>query len=415
MPGRTVPVLALCWAVLTIEGYDIAVFGAAVPYILRFQSWHLDQGDVGVLGSVALVGMLLGALLAGVLADRHGRRPALLTGVVVISCGMLLCSTAPTPLLFGAGRLLVGLGAGIVLPPTAALIAEFAPPGRRNLYQGIAFGGIGVGGLVSALAAITLAGADDFRVLFLVGALPPVALIPALLRWLPEPAEFVLARERGAGVRGGGTGSWRPLFEPGYAMRTVLFWSTTFLSLLLLFGVYTWVPVLMGRAGYSLGTSLVFLLTLNLGVVIGSLTAPWLADRFGGRKVIFASFGSAAAGLALLAQGPPSAVAYGLVAVIGAGAVNAQFLVNAFIAASYPTVRRGTALGAALGLGRIGGVLGPTYGSWLLADGVPVEVLACSRRSCRSDRSGRVEAGSAYGWDRVHWSGGSRRGGAWPN
>jgi MFS transporter, AAHS family, benzoate transport protein len=370
--GRPVPVLALCWAVLTIEGYDIVVFGAAVPQILSFQPWDLGRGDVGVLGSVALVGMLLGALLAGVLADRRGRRPALLIGVVVVSCGMLLCAAAPTPLLFGAGRLVVGLGAGIVLPTAAALIAEFAPPGRRNLYQGIAFGGIGVGGLLSALAAMMLAGAD-FRVLFLIGVLPPAVLVPVLLRWLPESAEFILARERGEGARArGGVGVWLPLFTRGYAIRTALFWSTTFLSLLLLFGAYTWLPVLMGRAGYSLGTSLAFLLTLNLGVVIGSLTAPWLADRLGRRKVIFVSFILAGAGFTLLAQGPPSALAYCLVGVIGAGAVNAQFLVNAFIAASYPTMHRGTALGAALGLGRLGGVLGPLYGGWLLAVGTPV-------------------------------------------
>jgi AAHS family benzoate transporter-like MFS transporter len=367
--GRAFPVLALCWATLILEGYDIVVFGAAVPHLLRYEPWSLDLGDVGLLGSVTLLGMLFGALLAGAPADRWGRRPILVTGVSVISCGMVLCAAAPTPLTFGVGRLIVGFGAGVVLPATSAMIAEFAPVGRRNLYQGLAFGGIGAGGLLSALAAITLAGAGDFRILFLVGALPSAALIPALLRWMPEPAEF-----RRAAARSARRDPWRVLLGPRYARRTAVFWSTTFLSLLLLFGAYTWLPVLMVRAGYSLGTSLAFLLVLNLGVVLGSLTAPWLADRFGARKIIFASFGVASAGFAVLGQGPPIAGAYALVAVIGAGAVNAQFLVNAFIAASYPTTLRATALGAALGIGRLGGVLGPLYGSWLLTAGVPVRV-----------------------------------------
>jgi MFS transporter, AAHS family, benzoate transport protein len=273
-------------------------------------------------------------------------------------------------LVFGIGRLVVGLGTGVLLPTAAAFVAEFAPPGRRNLYQGVVFGGIGVGGALSALAAIALAG-GGFRVMFLVGVLPAVVLVPVLLRWLPESEEFLVARGRAGGQRSTRAGSWLLLLSPGYAARTVLFWTATFLSLLVLFGAYTWLPVLMIRAGYDLGSSLGFLLVLNVGVVAGSLMSSGLADRFGGRRVIFGSFVSASAAFALLAQSPPMLAGYALVAVVGAGAVNAQFLVNAYVAASYPTLHRGTAVGAALGVGRLGGVLGPVYGGWLLADRLP--------------------------------------------
>jgi len=363
--------LALCWAVLIVEGYDIVVYGAAVPALLGVDAWGLSDREIGLLGSVALVGMLFGAVLAGPFADSRGRRPVLVGGVVVFSLGMVLCAAAPTPFVFGVGRLVVGLGTGVLLPTAAAFVAEFAPPGRRNLYQGVVFGGIGVGGALSALSAILLAD-SGFRAMFLVGVLPAVVLVPVLLRRLPESEEFLVARGGAAGRGSTRGGSWPLLLSRGYAARTLVFWATTFLSLLVLFGAYTWLPLLMNRAGYDLGSSLGFLLVLNVGVVAGSLMSSRLADRYGGRRVIFGSFGSASAAFALLAQGPPTLAGYALVAVVGAGAVNAQFLVNAYVAASYPTLHRGTAVGAALGVGRLGGVLGPVYGGWLLAERLPM-------------------------------------------
>ncbi|MFC6023459.1 MFS transporter [Plantactinospora solaniradicis] len=363
--------LALCWAVLVVEGYDIVVYGAAVPMLLRVDAWELGEREIGLLGSAALVGMLFGAIVASLFADRLGRRPVLVSGVVVFSFGMLVCAAAPTPVVFGGGRLVVGLGTGVLLPTAAAFVAEFAPPGRRNLYQGVVFGGIGVGGALSAVSAIALAG-SGFRAMFLVGVLPVVVLVPVLLRWLPESGEFLVARERAAGQPSIPAGSWPLLLSRDYASRTLLFWTATFLSLLVLFGSYTWLPLLMNRAGYDLGSSLRFLLALNFGVVAGSLMSSRLADRFGGRRVIFGSFVAASAAFALLAQAPPMLAGYALVAVVGVGAVNAQFLVNAYVAASYPTMHRGTAVGAALGIGRLGGVLGPVYGGWLLAERFPV-------------------------------------------
>jgi hypothetical protein len=150
----------------------------------------------------------------------------------------------------------------------------------------------------------------------------------------------------------GSAGSWRFLFGPGYPRRTLLFWATNFMSLLILYGVYTWLPVLLTRAGYDLGSAIALLLTLNLNMAAGAITSSWLADRLGRRRVIFTAFLCAAAGFILLTQEPPLLGAYVLVVIIGAGALGTQILVNAFVAASYPITHRATALGAALGVGR---------------------------------------------------------------
>ena len=125
---------------------------------------------------------------------------------------------------------------------------------------------------------------------------------------------------------------------------------------------------MMSNAGYALGSSLAFLLTLNLGVIAGSLSSSWLADRVGKRQVIVGSFSGAAIAFCLIGATPPPLIGYVLVAAIGAGAVNAQFLINGYVAASYPTMHRGTALGATLSVGRLGGVIGPIYGGFLLRE-----------------------------------------------
>jgi AAHS family benzoate transporter-like MFS transporter len=150
----------------------------------------------------------------------------------------------------------------------------------RNLYQGVVFGGIGVGGALSALSAIALAG-SGFRAMFLVGVLLAVVLVPVLLRWLPESDEFLVARDVPPG-RDPLARTWLLLIRRGYTARTVLSWTATFLSMPVLLGAYTWLPLLMNRAGYDLGSSLGFLVVLNVGVVAGSLTSSRLADRFGG-------------------------------------------------------------------------------------------------------------------------------------
>ncbi|MFC7362202.1 MFS transporter [Nocardioides astragali] len=358
--------LGWSWAALALNGYGILVFGAAVPVMLRSGVWGLTREDYALLGSITLAGMLVGAFAAGNLADRRGRRPALLTSVGVIACGMLACGLAPTSTTFGLGRFVVGVGAGLMLPTAAALVSEFAPDGRKYLYQGAVFGGVGLGGALGAVIALATHDLTSFRFLFLCGAAPALVLLPAIYRGVPESEEYL--RARGSGTPATTSTSWRLLLSSDYRTRTLLFWGTTFMSLLLLFGAFTWLPVMMNNAGYDLGSSLAFLLTLSLGVIAGSLSSSWLADRIGKRHVIIGSFAGTAIAFCLVGGAPPPVIGYVLVAAIGAGAVNAQFLINGYVAASYPTMHRGTALGSTLSVGRLGGVIGPLYGGSLLRD-----------------------------------------------
>jgi len=183
---------------LVFDGYDLVVYGAVLPVFLRDPS---QLGPVtpalgGALGSYALVGVLVGALLAGAVSDVIGRRKLLLTAYAWLSLAMAWTASATSVTSFGVGRFLAGLGIGCLLATTGALISEVAPPGRKNLYNALTYSGIAVGSLLSALVAILALDTIGWRGMFLVGAVPLVTLLPLALVKMPESTVWLLARGR---------------------------------------------------------------------------------------------------------------------------------------------------------------------------------------------------------------------------
>lgn len=394
-------VLGVCLAAMTLEGYDVVAYGAALPYLLEYEAWALTPGQAGFIGSLTPVGMLFGALAAGVATDVFGRRRLVLFSVTLFSLAMGLCAVAPGPELFGLFRFMVGLGVGGVLPTVAALVFEYSPARRRNLNNAIAFSGFGIGGILAATCAATLAPSFGFRVVFFAAAVPLVLFLPLTYRFLPESISFLLAKgrredaERVAGrlglslseglqppaatgggrepsVGGGRFGALAYLFSRRYFVATALFCAATFLCLLVVFGLYTWLPVLMREAGYPLGSALTFLMVLNVGTIIGTLFAAVAADRLGSKPVVVACFLVAAASLFLLSYQLPLPATYLLVVLAGLGTLGTQILINVYVASHYPVGVRATALGTVLSLGRFGGIVGPTYGGLMVASGLGV-------------------------------------------
>ncbi|MDH6287243.1 MFS transporter [Rhodococcus opacus] len=145
------PVVGLCLMALVLEGYDLLMYGTVVPSLLTYTPWDLDATDVGMLGSLTGIGMLVGALLAAAVADRWGRRRTLLAAVVMFSTAMGACAIAPTPEVFGAGRFAVGLGAGVLMPTAAATLIEFAEPRARARSVAMGFVGTCIGGILAGV------------------------------------------------------------------------------------------------------------------------------------------------------------------------------------------------------------------------------------------------------------------------
>lgn len=385
----TLGVVAICFVTIVFDGYDLIVYGAVVPALLEHSDWELTAVGAGAINSLALIGMLFGALIVGTITDVVGRRKIMLFCISWFSLAMGLCALAPSPELLGLFRFTAGLGLGGVIPTAIALTIEYAPSHRRSFTNALMFSGYSVGGILAAVLAIPLLPAFGWRLMFALGLAPLVLVLPLAYKFMPESVSFLLANNRreeaealarryeipleqeASDSPSDETSTWRDklrgLFSPSYSLATVLFWIATFIGLFLVYGLNTWLPQIMLEAGYPLGSSLSFLLVLNLGAILGTPLAGAAADRFGSKLITTAAFLTAAACIALLSIQLPLPVIYALVALAGVGTIGTTILVNAYTAKHYPADRRATALGWALGFGRLGAILAPLYGGYVIA------------------------------------------------
>ena len=389
-------ILGICFIAVVAEGYDLFVYGAVVPSLLEYKQWALTPQQAGFIGSLTPVGMLFGALVAGTVGDLWGRRKVVLFCVAWFSLAMGLCAISPSPEFFGFSRFLAGLGLGGCLPTITALIIEYSPIHRRNLNNALVFVGVAVGGVLAALLAIVVIPALGWRAMFFIGVFPLVTAVPLAYGFLPESIGFLIAKgrrreaeevarrfnlslpqtaeyvrsEEATPDRRGTLAGMSTLFSGRYLVATILFWIMTFFSLLLIYGLTTWLPQIMREAGYSLGSALSFLLVFNLSSTVGLVLIAVLADRLGSKPVVAGVFIAAAASIALLSFQPPLLVIYVLVFMAGLGSLAVQPLVNAYVAGHYPASSRATALGWSLGIGRLGAITGPSYGGLVIASGL---------------------------------------------
>ncbi|MDV6247666.1 MFS transporter [Rhodococcus opacus] len=381
-------IVALCFVIIVYDGYDLVVYGATVPSLLAYEPWQLTAGQIGAIGSYALVGMLLGALLSGWLASRVGARAIVLGSLISFSVIMGLTALAPNPEVFGLLRFLGGLGLGGVVPTVIALTVEYSPPSRRQFNNALMYSGYSVGGMLSALAALALLPENSFRIMYALGLLPLVTIVPLAWRYLPESAAFLAGKGRIIEARAladkfgidlptpsatTSNGSMASLMTGPRRIPLLLLVVASFCGLLLVYGVNTWLPNIMRQSGYSLGSSLSFLLVLNLGAIIGALAASRAADRFGSKPVTVTSFLLAVVAILALGTGLPVSAAMAVVAVAGLGTVGTQILVNGYVATYFGENERTAALGLSLGLGRVGAIVGPILGGWIASSALGVE------------------------------------------
>jgi MFS family permease len=292
----------------------------------------------------------------------------MLITVTSFSVLTLLCAFATGPVMFGVLRFLAGLGLGGVLPVALAMVNEFARVGKGGSATTTMMTGYHVGAVVTALLGILVIPSFGWRAMFVIGALPALVLVPLIAARLPESLTGDAVAET-AEV----TGTRNPvaaLFRGGYLRATLAFWVTSFMGLLLVYGLNTWLPEIMRSAGYELGAALALLLVLNVGAVVGLLVAGRVADRMGLRKAVIGWFTAAAVFLALLSIRLPGIGVYVSVLLAGVFVFSSQVLVYAAISRHYPAAVRATALGAASGIGRLGAITGPLIGGALLTAGI---------------------------------------------
>ena len=387
-------VMALCALLLIFDGYDLFIFGVVLPSIM--QQWNLTPIEAGALGSYALFGMMFGALGFGTLADRIGRKKGIAICFVLFSTATILNGFASNPTEFGIFRFIAGLGCGGLMPNAVALMNEYAPKRLRSTLVAVMFSGYSLGGMLAAGVGIYMLPRFGWESMFFAAAVP-LLLLPLILWKLPESVGFLVRQGRHEQARavlakvepslridaadqllmsdakGQGVGVFE-LFRDGRALRTLCLWLAFFCCLLMVYALSSWLPKLMASAGYSLGSSLSFLLALNFGGMAGAILGGWLGDRFNLGKVMVAFFVAAAASISLLGFNSPTPVLYLLIFVAGATTIGTQILLYAGAAQFYGLSIRSTGLGWASGIGRNGAIVGPLLGGALMAINLPLQL-----------------------------------------
>jgi MFS transporter, AAHS family, 4-hydroxybenzoate transporter len=368
-PALQIRVFLLCALVVLLDGYDLQAMGLAVPTLAH--DWHLANPSFTYALSASLLGLGLGSAFIAPLGDRLGRRPLLLGGLATILLTSLGITTATTPWQLSLWRLLIGLGLGVCQSNASALMAEYAPQARRATIMTLMGVCVSFGAMLAGLTAPQVLAAGGWRGLFLVGAALPLLALLASLVGLPE-SMAILTRSSAPAPSGG---SLLALLRFPYRERTLRLWLVYGLSAMLLYFLISWLPTFLTAAGWSRSQAPHGIALLQGGGIAGSLVQAWLVDR---RRAITALVGAFGMTLitALLFAVPGTAPAWPVLLVLmgsGIGGVIMSFI--ALGAIFYPPAIRVTGFGWAGAVSRVGAVLGPLAGGWIIAAGVAPRVM----------------------------------------
>lgn len=384
-------VVLWCLFVVLFDGYDLAINGVVLPLLM--QEWGMSAVQAGMLASTALAGMMFGAMFFGMLADKIGRKKVILICVTLFSGFTFLGGFAENPTQFGVLRFIAGLGIGGVLPNLVALTSEYAPQKLRSTLVTGMFSGYAMGGIMAALLGTWLTPSFGWQIMFWIAGIP-LLVLPLLFIFLPESLAFLVKQQKTDKALAivqklspedkvtpqtvlvfneskVPAASLSALFKQGRLPGTLLFWLAFFMCLLMLYALGSWLPKLMMAAGYSLGSSLTFLLALNIGAVIGTAGGGMLADRFHIKPVIISMLAVGILALIGLGFNSPQPVIYFLVSLAGASSVGCSILLYSYVAQFYPLAVRSTGLGWASGVGRMGAIVGPIVIGFLLGLELP--------------------------------------------
>lgn len=423
-------VLAWCFLIIIIDGYDIAVAGAALPSIMK--EMGVTAATAGFMASSALFGMMFGAMLLGTLADRFGRRWTISLCVFLFSVFTAGAGYMNDPVSFSVMRFIAGLGIGGVMPNIVAQMTEYSPKKIRSFMTTVMFSGYAIGGIVAAVIGKQFIVQFGWQVVF-VAAGAPVLLIPFILKYMPESLSFLIGRQDANRLRqtvamlapdrridanatfmlpqqGAATGNAvAKLFHDGRGVSTVMFWITFFTGLFMIYALSTWLTKLMAMSGYSLGSALSFVIALNVGAVVGSVAGGWLADRFDIKRVLVAMYIAGSVCLYMMTFKTSTEVLYLIIGAVGACTTGAQIVAYAYSGQYYPTAIRSTGVGMATGVGRLGAILAPVLIGVIVSMRLPLEqnflvigaagivgaaALACiNQRRSASELEAKVVAG----------------------
>ena len=351
----------LCFAVALLEGYDLQVISAAGPQLQKLLQLRPQQ--MGWLFSASLIGLAVGAIGGGWLADRYGRKPALIGSVLVLGMFTLATAYATSFENLIVIRILAGVGLGGAMPTLIALVAEVSGGHKTTSAVTTMICGQPLGGIVSALVGQTIAAKYGWQSLFVVGGVLTVLVVPLLMLGLPE------TKPATAGARSARMPTLQALFGEGRAPASLLLWAVFILTLALLSVLLSWTPLLVMGKGLPKPVGLNAIIAINVGGIVGGLVISRLIDRWGVRWPMLSLYVITGVSLYLFARVQSEAMLLLVAGFVGLGVLGAQFSLYGIAPRLYPLAGRGSGVGVAVAMGRIGSILGPVVIGGLISRG----------------------------------------------
>ena len=359
--GQVAITLALCFAIAIFEGFDLQSMGVAAPRMRA--EFGLNNAQMAWAFSAATLGTLPGALLGGRFADKIGRKSVLIFSILLFGIMSVLTAFASDYSLLLLIRFLTGLGMGGALPMMITLASEAVSEQYKGTAVSVMYSGIPFGGMLTSFVAMALAGDSEWRHIFYIGGLAPIFLIPLLMKILPESNAYINKSNK----------TTVPYFEVLFAKErrfsTIQIWVSFFCTLVVLYFLLNWLPLLMGAQGLSKVEANYVQIGYNVGGIIGSIMMGVMLDRLRMSFVVKLIYAGILFSLCCLAISP----SVGLLALsaVGCGVfiVGGQSALYGLAAMFYPTEMRGTGVGAAVAIGRLGSFAGPLLAGLLLSFG----------------------------------------------
>lgn len=390
-------ILSLCFLIVLLDGFDTAVIGYIAP-ALR-EEWGLLPAQLSPAFGAGLLGLLIGSLIFGPVADAIGRKRVLLVSILIFGGGTLASAYTHSIESLTLLRLITGIGLGGAMPTCITLSSEYSPARRRMIMVTLSWSGFTAGLALGGLLAGQIIPVFGWRGVLMLGGIVPLLLLPLLAWQMPESVRFMtsspkhadrlrLVVERITGKSWAGVAiidDERPtqvrspishLFIEGRAVRTLLLWLAFFCSLFVFYQLTSWLPSILKDAGYDIVHASRIGAMVPLGGTLGAILMALLMDRVGPYRVLALSYLSAA--LVVGATGYLMGDVYTLAAtvfLIGFGVAGAQNGLNLVSATIYPTAARVTGVSWAMASGRFGSIVGSMLGAWMIAAAGSSEVF----------------------------------------
>lgn len=356
-------VFLMCFLVVLFDGFDTAAIGYIAPSLM--QDWGVAKPALAPVLSAALFGLAAGALMAGPLADRWGRRLALIGSVAVFGAACLASAFSPDLTTLTALRFITGVGLGAAMPNAVTLVSESSPPARRAFITNAMFCGFPLGAALGGFLAGWMIPALGWRSVLQLGGVAPLVLLPALAIWLPESLRYLQTRQNEPDrAQAKAPRSIALVLSRPFRLGSLMLWLAYFMGLVVFYALINWMPVLFRESGMDPRTASLITALFPLGGV-GAIALGWLMDRFDGSSVLALGYGATALSVWAIGQAIGGhGVLMAVVFVAGLVMNAAQASMPALAAGFYPTEGRATGVAWMLGIGRFGGIAG----SFLVAD-----------------------------------------------